>query len=306
MKDILKPLLESELLSDEARTQIEESFNAHLQQLVESHKSQVEEEVTTRLTAQFVADKAELVEALDTKLEASLTESISELKDDIESFRDLEVEYATKLNEARVEMGNNLKSELERLVVVINEFLEERITAEITELNESIEEVKKITLGMKIFESFKNVFVENYNQTDETVSKLAESQRKVSILENDLNAAKTELSLVNRKNVMETTLSSLSGKSKEIMSAILESVETDKIKATYEKYIGRVLNESMQEKSNSEKDSVLAESDSEGVIEKVETVIVEGNSNSSLAVEDNHVIDLQKQALLQRVKRLAN
>ena len=181
-----------------------------MQQLVESHKSQVEEEVTTRLTAQFVADKAELVEALDTKLEASLTESISELKDDIESFRDLEVEFATKLNESRVEMGNNLKSELERLVVVINEFLEERITAEITELNESIEEVKKITLGMKIFESFKNVFVENYNQTDETVSKLAESQRKVSILENDLNAAKTELSLVNRKNVMETTLSSIS------------------------------------------------------------------------------------------------
>lgn len=86
MKQLLEQFL-SEALSpetlEELSTTLEESFAAKV--------TQNREEVMLELAAQFAADREALVESVDTMVKELLAEHMSELADDINDFRDLEL-----------------------------------------------------------------------------------------------------------------------------------------------------------------------------------------------------------------------
>lgn len=276
INELFKKLVESELLTEETRGELEKEFTAVLAEAVEAAKKEAEDKVRLEMTEQFVADKEALIEALDTKVTEFLNKHVVELKDDIDRFRDLEVEYNNKLVEAKKSMADTVKKDMSTLVDRLDEFLEQRLNVEFQELKEDIEQVKKLEFGRKIFEAVSAEYGKKFVNENETAIALAKAQEDaVKAQEETKNAQKVlegvnkELAAVKRDQKLATVLESLTGKPKEVMQLLLANVPTDKLDETYAKYIGKVLHESVatskvevSTKSEKEEDanpSVLAE-----------------------------------------------
>lgn len=228
-------------------TTLEESFNAKV--------AENRNEVMLELSTQFSADREALVESVDTMVKELVNEHIQELKGDISDFRDLEAEFAGRLVEAKQAMAENLEKDMANLVESLDAYVEQRMVAEMTELKESIEEQKKNTLGLRIFESFRSeieglVDIESGNEA--VRNQLAEAQQKLAakdalLVESAVTLAKTERALV-----LKDVLSPLHGKPREIMETILLNVETSKLYEAYETFIPRVLSEGVTQNSEKE------------------------------------------------------
>src|SRR5437870_1481399 len=97
MDEILQKLLQSELLSEETKAEISEQWTTQVQ----AFKTQVREEtaltVRSELAEQWINERDELISKVDSFVSEALLREVTELKADIERFRDLEAEYAEKL-----------------------------------------------------------------------------------------------------------------------------------------------------------------------------------------------------------------
>lgn len=279
--EVLNKIFESSVLTDENKAQIKEAFEA----IVNEAKEQARVEVKAELAEQFVTEKEKLIEALDTKLESALRSELEELKESINAFRDLEVEYAEKLVEAKKELADVLKNDMSELVEGLDAFLEFRLREEFNELNESIEEAKKLAFGKKIFESFMNEFKTNFVSEDETTNELVETKKQLEQKNKMFAEVSNELKAFKRTTEMNRVLETLSGKSREVMEAILRTVPTEKLEETYNTYIARVLHESVNtvgEKTEKENDtsSVLAESNTSTKNDLGKAKVLTGDSES--------------------------
>lgn len=134
MDEILEKMLSTDILSDETKNELMEAFKAELA----AAKEVAIAEAKVEFAEKFAEDKARLVEALDTKVTAMLQDEVTELKEDIERFRDLEAEFAARLVEEKEALGLQVKADMAQLVETLDVFLEERLTAEVVELKESI------------------------------------------------------------------------------------------------------------------------------------------------------------------------
>lgn len=263
MNELLEKMLSTDILNDETKQELIEAFNAE----IEAAKNEARAEAKVEFAAQFAEDKAALVEALDTKVTAFLTTEIEELKEDIERFRDLEAEYATKLVEEKQTLALQLKADMADLVETLDVFLEERLTEEVNELKESIEEVKKIEFAKNLFESIEDIYAKKFFNESGMAAKLEESYAALKNATKKLQENEAILNKMVREKELARVLEPLHGRPREIMEAILKSVSTEKLDESYNNYIGRVLHESATVvESKSEKEnvntSVLAESDS--------------------------------------------
>lgn len=283
MNELLEKLLGSDLLTDEVRNELTEAFKAAVDTAVEVQVTEAKaaldaekEALVVEYATQFAADREALVEAIDTKVEEMLQEQLMALADDIANFRDLEVDYAARLAEEKATLAETVENDLAQLIERLDTFLEIRLSEEMDELKESIEEVKKNNLGRKIFETFKDEF-EQFSNVDsgleEMKTKLEESAATAAALQDQLNEANKKLEITARKETMENVLSSLQGRPREIMEAILNSSATDKLQETYDKFINRVLHESATKSSEKEDANpaveapVLAEGETQETVE---------------------------------------
>lgn len=288
MKQLLEQFL-SEALSpetlEELSTTLEESFAAKV--------TQNREEVMLELAAQFAADREALVESVDTMVKELLAEHMSELADDINDFRDLEVEKAKELVEAKQEMAANLEKDLANLVESLDQYVEERLIGELSELKESIQEVSKNQLGLRIFEQFRSEIeaLTDIESGNEAVrNELAEAKALLAEKDKLLNESAQALSNAERASTMQSVLSSLHGRNREIMETVLMNVPTEKLQEAYEHFIPRVLNESVQKNSEKEgtttavgSSNVLAEG-KDGEAEKsplIEGVVITGDDEEA-------------------------
>lgn len=289
IKELLDKLVSSELLTEETKTEVKAELEKFITETVAAAKVEAEEKVRLELTEQFVVDKEALIEALDSKSTELLVKEMAEFKDDVERFRDLEAEYATKEVENKKQMAETVKADLATLVERLDEFLEQRLTEELTELKEDIDQVKKLEFGRKIFEAVASEYGEKYVDKDEASKKLVETNQQLENMSKALETANTKLNAYERNQKMGSVLEALQGRPKEVMEAILAKVPTEKLEETYKKYIGRVLHESVtdskvEESTDSEKEnddsSVLAEGKdhSTGTDTGAKTKLVTGDS----------------------------
>jgi len=247
MDEILQKLLESELLSEDVKAEISQKW----QQVVEAKMAEMKEasllEVRAELAEQWTKERDALVESLEKFVDEQITEELTELKSDIERFRDLEAEYAAKVVEHKSEMAAKVQEDLDQLVDKIDAFFEIRLTEEFEELKEDIEVVKQNHFGRQIFEAFVTEFSKNFvdeesvqSQLQITESKLEDAAKKIAELEAE------QVKLV-RESKMAEVLKPLTGSKREQMAFILQSVETEKLEEAYNQFIGRVLKEEKQE-----------------------------------------------------------
>ena len=255
MDEILQKLLESELLSEEVRAEISQKWK----QVVESKMAELKEqsllEVRAELAEQWTKERDALVESLEKFVDEQITEELTELKSDIERFRDLEAEYAGKIVAEKASMAEKVQEDLDQLVDKIDAFFEIRLTEEFDELKEDIEVVKQNHFGRQIFEAFVTEFSKSFVDEESVQAQLQVTESKLEDASKKIAALEAEQTKMVRESKMADVLKSLSGSKREQMAFILQNVETEKLEEHYNQFIGRVLKEEKQEPAK-----VIAES----------------------------------------------
>ena len=312
MEKLLQKLLEAEILTEDTKQELEEAFKGQLDEAIQAAKSEEAANVRAELTEAWVVEKDALIEGVDLKVGEFLDTEITELKEDIERFRDLEAEYAEKLVESKAAMSQDLKKDLKELVEKIDSFLEIRLAAEMEELKEDLDEVRKNDFGRRIFEAYSEEFVSNYSDEDSASATVSEMQNRLEEMEGALAESEESRKLMERAKKMEEVLSPLAGHQHEVMEAILKTVDTESLEEGYKTFIGRVLRETTEEVTSSEKeDKVLAEStsdDKDGTQDKTieETAAEKGvlltGDNEEPIVE---AVDAERLANLDEIRKLA-
>lgn len=305
MDELLAKILSSELLTEETKAEVGAEFKALIENTIVTARAEAEVAVRAELTEQFVADREALVEAVDTKVEEFLKAELEELKESIDAFRDLEVEYAEKLVEARQAVAEGVKADMVQLIDNLDVFLEERLTAELGELKESIAEVKQIQTGRRIFEAVA-AEVKALMVDDGTAAALAEAKAELETNRRALAESVEALSKAKREAKMAEVLEPLSGRSREVMEAILRNMPVEKLEEGYQTFIARVLHESstkVEEVSEKEGDAslVLAEGDTSA---GEKTIVVTGDTPKETEVVIETVVP-QANPSLARLRHLS-
>ena len=273
MDEILQKLLQSELLSEETRAEISEQWTT----AVETFKTQVREEtsmaVRAELAEQWIVERDELVTKVDSFVADALIKEMTELKADIERFRDLEAEYAEKLVEEKHKLAGEVANELDELVDKIDAFFEVRLAAELDELKEDLDVVKQNEFGRRIYEAYASTFAAAHVDDGSAAYKLRIAESKLADAERALaSSEETRLAMV-REAKLSNLLSSLSGKKREQMEMVLKSVETDRLEESYKFFIGRILKE----------DVAPAAALNEGLAGGKQTTVVTGDAPVEIA-----------------------
>jgi len=318
MDELLQKLLEADVLSEETKTELEGAFKIKMDEALDAAKAEATADVRADLTEQWVTERDQLIEAVDAKVTEFLSKEVEELKEDIERFRDLEADYAEKLIEAKAAMSDELKDDLLELVEKVDAFLEIRLSAEIDELREDLNNVRKNDFGRRVFEAFADEFTVNYADKDSAENTLRETTERLNDMQVALEESETQRKTVERKITMESVLTPLAGRKREVMEAILRNVETESLVEGYKTFIGRVLRETDDsEKENTvlaeKKEEKCDDDDDDKKSEKdkkkdkkdkkiVEGKVVSGDVDEKVIMES---VDEEKQAGLDYIRKMA-
>lgn len=155
----------------------------------------------------------------------------------------------------------------------MNESVSKHLKGELGQLKEDIKTARENDFGRKIFESFASEFSTTYLQEKAETRKLYNQlMQKDAQLAESINSAKQAQKLVenkereiriikestSRQKTMDELLGTLNEEKATIMRDLLESVQTPRLQAAFEKYLPAVLNNINERKEN--KKSVLSES----------------------------------------------
>lgn len=287
MDELLKKLLEAEVLTEETKVEIESAVKKQIEETMNRAREEATALVTAELNEQWISERETLIEALDAKITEALAEEIDDLKSDINRFRDLEAEYAEKLVEAKSDMADTLKSDVAQLIEKLDSFLEVRLSAELEELREDFDAVKKQQFGKKVFEAFVSEFKKHYAGDDSVESKLNETEQRLEDALTALETAEKKTAKLERTMKMESVLKPLSGRSKEVMEAILKNVDTVMLEDAYKTYVGRVLKETTEASTSEKEESVLAE----GAKKPVISGVAKKGNDAALAAEQQSLTE---------------
>lgn len=135
MNDALKPLLENELLTEDAKQQIVEAWEKKLTEAREEIRNELREEFTVR----YEHDKGILVEAVERMVEDGLKTEIAEFKADRKALTEKQVKLAEEIRQARV----NAKKQLAEQSKVLEQFVLEQLSSEIKEFETDKKDVRE-------------------------------------------------------------------------------------------------------------------------------------------------------------------
>lgn len=206
-----------------------------------------------------------------------LTKELNEFHEDRRSLVEQKVKMVKEgkkvIEEAKGAFVKNAAKKVEKIMA-------ESIRGELTTLKEDIQIAKENDFGRKIFETFAAEFMTSTLSEGTEVSrlsrkisslskKLAESEQTITekdkaIMEASRKAAIAS-DLADRKSIMSEMMSPLNGDQKQLMSALLEGVKTNKLRVAYDKYLPNVLNEDTSKVGNKNK-AQLTESTASKVI----------------------------------------
>lgn len=132
MLDVLKPLLDSDLVNEETRAEISEAWESKLAEARESVRAELREEFATK----YEHDKKTMVEAIDTMVTEGLTAELADVK-----------EEKAKLAEDRVNQINSMKESAKKF----DSFMMSKLVSEIKDLRQDRASQKD---NIKTLESF--------------------------------------------------------------------------------------------------------------------------------------------------------
>jgi hypothetical protein len=183
-----------------------------------------------------------------------LAKEIAEFHSDKKDLAETKVKL---VRESKAKFEEIKKDFIARSAQIVSETVGKGLKTEMKQLKEDIESARRNDFGRRIFESFASEYAASHlNEKSETAKLLkvvqqqqdevneaakivAETQKLVESREAELRIAKDQMA---RKEVMSELLNPLSGDKKVVMRELLESVQTDKLRSAFDKYIPSVMN----------------------------------------------------------------
>lgn len=362
MLDALKSLFESDALTDDVKAELQEAWEAK----IDENRKAVTAELREEFAQKYEHDKSTMVEAIDKLLEERLAEEISEFAEDRQQLAEAKAKYAiamrenadllqgfvmeqlkkevSELHEERAAMAaQHAKLEefvvealskeiaefhedkqdlaetkvrlvreakthfakvkadfIERSAQAVSETVDKALRSEISQLKEDIDEARQNDFGRKLFEAFASEYTNSYlNEKSETAKMLkvvaakdkqiaeakVAAKKAIEIAEAQQTENKVLVESARREKILNDLVAPLSKDQKEIMTDLLESVQTDRLQKSFEKYLPSVIDGNTPAKRK----AVLSEA-KEITGNRTET------ENMTPKADDSNVLDLRRLA----------
>ena len=145
-----------------------------------------------------------------------------------------------------------------RSAKVVETAVNKKLAEELKALKEDITAAREVNFGKKIFEAFASEYQNSYlneksetakllKMVDETTLKLKDAEKAVeekqAVIESKDAESKRQADLMERKEKMAEMLRPLGKEKGEVMAQLLESVNTDKLQTSFDKYLPHVMAE---------------------------------------------------------------
>ena len=191
------------------------------------------------------------------KLESFIVDTLAkEIAEFHADKKDLAETKVRLVRESKAKFEAVKKEFISRSAKIIEETVSKGLRSEMTQLKEDIEAARRNDFGRRIFESFASEYAASYLNEKSETSKLlktvelkqqeleeaakivAETQKIVESKDSEIRVIRDQ---VKRKEIMSELLSPLSGDKKDVMKQLLESVQTEKLHASFDKYLPAVM-----------------------------------------------------------------
>lgn len=169
------------------------------------------------------------------------------------------------VREGKIQLAKLKEQFIKRAAKLVETTVEKSLKKEISQLREDINAARKNDFGRKLFEAFATEFQTSYiNEKSETAKLLkvidkkemefAEAKHAVARAQHVLESKEAQIRALvegkERQTVMNELLAPLASGQKAIMSELLESVNTSKLRQSFERYLPSVINgENVQRKA---------------------------------------------------------
>ena len=183
----------------------------------------------------------------------ALAKEIKEFHEDKKGVVETKVKLVA---EAKKQMAKMKEAFITRSAKVVESAVNKKLAEELKALKEDITSAREINFGKKIFEAFaseyQNSHLNEKSETsklmkvvDETTLKLKDAEKvieeKQAVIESKEAEARRQKDLMERKEKMAEMLKPLGKDKSEVMSQLLESVSTEKLEASFNKYLPHVM-----------------------------------------------------------------
>ena len=246
------------------------------------------------------ADKVAMAENYS-KLEEFVVEALAgEIAEFNEDKKDLAETKVRLVREAKAHVAKVKSDFIAKSANIVSETVSKTLNKEIAALKEDIDTARSNDFGRKIFEAFAAEYGTSYlNEKSETAKlmqvlatkdkQLAEAKAfaaKAKTLTESVNAEKQRLiESARREKIMNELIAPLSKDQREIMTDLLESVQTDRLQKQFDKYLPSVIDGNTPAKRK----AVITEG-------KEITGNREEKMTQNKADADNNVIDIKRLA----------
>lgn len=191
------------------------------------------------------------------KLEEFVVEALSkEIAEFYEDKKDLAETKVRLVREAKKHFNKVKTQFIEKSAKLVSETVSKNLNKEITALKEDINVARENDFGRKLFESFASEYANSYLNEKSETSKLLkivdlkekqieEAKAEASKALEQAEAKATEIKRINeaaeRNKVINGLIEPLSKDQREIMTDLLESVQTPKLNSAFNKYLPAVI-----------------------------------------------------------------
>ena len=183
----------------------------------------------------------------------ALAKEIKEFHEDKKGVVETKVKLVA---EAKKQMAKMKEAFITRSAKVVESAVNKKLAEELKSLKEDITAARTVNFGKKIFEAFASEYQNSYlneksetaklmKVVDETTMKLKDAEKaieeKQAVIESKEAESKRQADLMERKEKMAEMLKPLGKEKSEVMSQLLESVQTAKLKSSFDKYLPHVM-----------------------------------------------------------------
>ena len=191
------------------------------------------------------------------KLEDFVVEALSkEIAEFHEDKQDLAETKVRLVREAKEHFAKVKTDFIERSAIAVSETVDKALRSEIHQLKEDIDEARQNDFGRKLFEAFASEYTSSYLNENSETSKLLKvvdaknkqiseakvaAKKAIEIAEAQQNKNKVLSESVRREKIMTDLVAPLSKDQRDIMTDLLESVQTDRLNKSFNKYLPSVI-----------------------------------------------------------------
>ena len=233
------------------------------------------------------------------KLEKFVVEALAqEITEFFKDKQDLAETKVRLVREGRNQIKQVKQEFVQRAAKMVESVVTQNLHSEIHALKEDIEAARRQDFGRKLFEAFASEYQASYlNEKSETTKLLKvidmkdlamkEAAEAVVKAEQLLESKQVEIRALKesqtRKAIMNELLAPLNSEQKEIMGELMETVKTERLNESFEKYLPSVLNGKAPQKK-------------QALVEAKEITGNKISNNQNSSEQDSNIVDIRKLA----------